>query len=294
MRKRPFRVLVATDASPQARAALAAALAFPWPDGTRAQGVMVTGVPALSRWRRHARTALLAWLRREAVRVRRTLRRRWANAEVMLVDPPVVSAIVERARKWRAQVIVLGSRGRGAVQRALLGSVSRDVMHEADCAVLVFNGKVRAPRRVLIGLDGSVLSRRAVGFVVRVPPPPGGRVTLLAIVEPTTSTSIGRMPASVRAVLAAEIAALDRERLATAKREVSTAARRLTRAGWAVEEVVLRGIPLPEILRVASMKRATDIIIVGARGAGGLKRLLLGSVAEGTFAHAPISVLIVK
>jgi nucleotide-binding universal stress UspA family protein len=293
MRKRPFRVLVATDASPQARAALAAALAFPWPDGTRAQGVMVTGVPALSRWRRHARTALLAWLRREAVRVRRTLRRRWANAEVMLVDPPVVSAIVERARKWRAQVIVLGSRGRGAVQRALLGSVSRDVMHEADCAVLVFNGKVRAPRRVLIGLDGSVLSRRAVGFVVRVPPPPGGRVTLLAIVEPTTSTSIGRMPASVRAVLAAEIAALDRERLATAKREVSTAARRLTRAGWAVEEVVLRGIPLPEILRVASMKRA-DIIIVGARGAGGLKRLLLGSVAEGTFAHAPISVLIVK
>lgn len=102
-----------------------------------------------------------------------------------------------------------------------------------------------------------------------------------------------RMPASVRAVLAAEFAALDREQLAMAKREVSTAARRLTRAGWAVEKVVLRGIPLPELLRTASMKRA-DIIIVGARGAGGLKRLLLGSVAEGTFAHAPMSALIVK
>ena len=294
MRKRQFRVLVATDASPQARTALAATLAFPWPDGTRAQGVMVTGVPALSRWRRHARTALLAWLRREAVRVRRTLRRRWANAEVVLVDPPVVRGIVERARKWRAQVIVLGSRGRGALQRTLLGSVSRDVMHEADCAVLVCKGKVRAPRRILIGLDGSVLSKRAVRFVGSVPPPPaGGRVTLLAVVEPTRSTSIGRMPASVRAVLTAEFAALDRERLAMAKRDVTTAARRLTRAGWAVEKVVLRGIPLPELLRTASMKRA-DIIIVGAQGAGGLKRLLLGSVAEGTFAHAPISVLIVK
>src|SRR5688500_2960271 len=48
MRKRPFRVLVATDASPQAKAALAAVLAFPWPDGTQAQGVGrksgVTGV----------------------------------------------------------------------------------------------------------------------------------------------------------------------------------------------------------------------------------------------------------
>jgi nucleotide-binding universal stress UspA family protein len=293
MRKRPFRVLVATDASPQAKAALAAVLAFPWPDGTQAQGVMVTGVPALSRWRRRARTALVAWLGHEAVRVRRRLRRRWANAEVVLVDPPVVPGIVERARKWRAQVIVLGSRGRGALQAALMGSVSRDVMHEADCAVLVFKGKVRAPRRILIGLDGSVLSKRAVSFVGSVPPPAGGRVTLLAVVEPPRSTSINRMPASVRAVLAAEFAALDRERMAMAKREVSTAARRLTRAGWAVEKVVLRGIPLPELLRTASKKRA-DMMIVGARGAGGLKRLLLGSVAEGVFAHAPISVLIVK
>jgi nucleotide-binding universal stress UspA family protein len=293
MRKRPFPVLIATDASPKARAAVAASLAFPWPDGTRAQGVMVTGVPGLNRWRRSARMALRAWLRREAVQVRRTLRRRWADAEVMVVDPPVVNAIVEQARRWRAQVIVLGSRGRGPLRGALMGSVSRDVIHEANCAVLVFKGKVRPPRRFLIGLDGSLRSRRAVGFVSSVSPPAGGRVTLLAVVEPPRSTSIGRMPASVRSVLAGELAALDREQLAKAKREVSTATRRLIRAGWAVEKVVRRGIPLPELLRTASSKRA-DIIIVGARGAGGLKRLLLGSVAEGTFAHASVPVLIVK
>jgi nucleotide-binding universal stress UspA family protein len=293
MRKRPFHVLVATDASPQARAAVAASLAFPWPDGTRAQGVMVTDVPGFNRWRRSARMTLLAWLRREAVRVRRRLRRRWADAEVMVVDPPVVNSIVERARNWRAQVIVLGSRGRGTVQSALMGSVSRDVMHEADCSVLVVKGKVRPPRRVLIGLDGSVRSRRAVGFVSSVPPPAGGRVTLLAVVEPMRSTSIRRMPASVRAVLAAELATLDRDRLAKANREVSTAARRLMRSGWAVEKVVRRGIPLSELLRTASTRRA-DLIIVGARGAAGLKRLLLGSVAEGTFAHASVPVLIAK
>ena len=254
---------------------------------------MVTDVPVLSRWRRSARTALVAWRRREAVRVRRTLRRRWADADVVVVDPPVVAAIVERARKWRAQVIVLGSRGRGSLQSALLGSVSRDVMHAADCSVLVVKGTVRAPRHLLIGLDGSPGSRRAVGFVRNLPPPTGGRVTLLAVVEPTPATAVRRLPGSVRAALAVELAAHDGDRLAKAKREASMAARRLMRAGWAVEIVVRRGIPLPELLRAASTRRA-DLIVVGARGAGGLKRLLLGSVAEGTFAHTSVPLLVVK
>lgn len=293
MRKRSFHVLVATDASPQARAALAATVAFPWPDGARAQGVMATGVPGLIRWRRPARTALVSWMRREAVRVRRTLRRRWADAQVVVVDPPAVKAIVERARTWRAQAIVLGSRGRGALHRALLGSVSRGVIQRAPCAVLVVKGEVRAPRRFLIGLDGSVRSRHAVGFVSGLQPPAGGCVTLLVVVEPTHSTSIGTLPTSIRAVVAAELAALNRGRLGMARREVSTAARRLIRAGWTVEKEVRRGIPLPQLLRTASTRRA-DIIVVGARGVGGLGRMLLGSVAEGTLAHAPVSVLIVK
>ena len=293
MRRRPFHVLVATDGSRQARAAMAATLAFPWPHATRAQGVMVSGVPRLSRWRKRARKALLDWLRRETTRVQRTLRRRWADAEVVVVAPPIANAIVERADRWRAQVIVLGSRGRGSLQSALMGSVSRDVMHEANCAVLVIKGRARTPQRFLIGLDGSSRSRRAVAFVSRVPPPARGRVTLLSVIEPTRATSIRPMPAYVRDVLVAELAALDRARLAKARREVSTAARRLKRAGWAVERVVRRGIPLRELLRTASSKRA-DIIVVGARGTGGLSRLLLGSVAEGTFAHASVPVLVVK
>src|SRR5689334_10312577 len=102
MRKRSFNILVATDASPQARAALAAALAFPWPDGARAQAVMVSSVAGLNRWRRPARAALMPWLRHEAIRVQRRLRRRWADADVAVVKPPVVKAIVEQARRWRA------------------------------------------------------------------------------------------------------------------------------------------------------------------------------------------------
>lgn len=293
MPKRSFTVLVATDASQPARAAVAATLTFPWPADTRAHGVMVGAVSGRNRWGRRARAALGPWLRQEAARVQRRLRRRWADAEVVVVDPPVVKAIVEQARSRRADVIVLGSRGRGTLQSALLGSVSRDVAHEAQCAVLVVKGRGRAPRRLLIGLDGSDRSRRAVAFVSRLSPPRGGRVTLLAVVEPTSSRAIGRLPASVRSVLAGELAALDRERTTRARRELSRASRRLRRAGWAVDNVVRRGIPMSELLRAASTRR-TDVTVVGARGTTGLERLLLGSVAEGTLAHSRGSVLIVK
>jgi nucleotide-binding universal stress UspA family protein len=293
MPKRSFTVLVATDASRPARAAVAATLAFPWPDDTRAHGVMVGAVSGRNRWGRRARAAFGPWLRQEAARVQRRLRRRWADAEVVVVDPPVVKAIVEQARSRRADVIVVGSRGRGTLQSALLGSVSRDVAHEAHCAVLVVKGRGRAPRRLLIGLDGSDRSRRAVAFVGRLSPPRGGRVTLLAVVEPISSRAIGRLPASVRSVLAGELAALDRERTTRAQRELSRASRRLRRAGWAVDNVVRRGIPLAELLRAASTRR-TDVTVVGARGTTSLERLLLGSVAEGTLAHSRGSVLIVK
>jgi nucleotide-binding universal stress UspA family protein len=113
------------------------------------------------------------------------------------------------------------------------------------------------------------------------------------VVEPISAPSIFGLPGPVRAVLAAELAAANRERMRSAGRELSIAARRLTRAGWAVEKVVRRGIPTSELLKTASSKH-TDITVVGARGATGLKRLLLGSVAEGTLVHSPGPVLVVK
>ena len=63
--------------------------------------------------------------------------------------------------------------------------------------------------RVVVGLDGSLRSRRAVAFVGDLQAPQEGVATLLAVVEPTRSASISRLPASVRAVLGGELAALD-------------------------------------------------------------------------------------
>lgn len=293
MRKRSFAVLVATDGSPQAQAAVAATVTFPWPEGARAYGVVAPRLPRMTGSRRSVRAALTRLLLREAQRAQRALRRRWTDAQVAVVDAPPAKAILAKARKRRARGIVLGSRSLSGLRRSVLGSVSRAVVRRAPCAVLVVKGRPRKVQRVLLGLDGSTRSRRAVRFVGRPQPPPGGLATLVAVVEPVRSTSISRLPTSIRAVVGRELAALETRRRRAARREIEAAARRLARLGWIVRTEVRRGVPLTELLRAASASRA-DVVVVGARGVGGVERLLLGSVAEGALARAPVSVLVVK
>ena len=79
----------------------------------------------------------------------------------------------------------------------------------------------------------------------------------------------------------------------TARREVEAAAARLRRAGWLVRPSVRVGVPLPELLNVVREERA-ELLALGARGAGGAARLLLGSVADGALKKAKVAVLIVK
>jgi nucleotide-binding universal stress UspA family protein len=288
-----FRVLVATDGSPHARAAVAATVLFPWPDRTRVDGVVAWPLPGMLGRRRAVRTALTRSLRLEARRARRALHRRWPEAQVVVVDAPPAEAILAHARTRRARAIVLGSRGLGLVGRLVLGSVSRAVVQRASSAVLVVKGRPRNVHHLVVGLDGSRRSRRAVTFVGRLPAPPGGVATLLSVVEPAWQGSLGRLPPSVRASLGRELAALERGRLQAARRALAPAARRLKRAGWIVHTRVARGIPLTELMNAASAKTA-DLVVLGARGAGNVRRVVLGSVAEGALRQAPMSVLIVK
>lgn len=148
-------------------------------------------------------------------------------------------------------------------------------------------------RSIVIGLDGSAHSRRAVAFVARLRPPAGGHVACIQVVEPVRAPSMPLMPASVRANLLGEVAALNQRRFAAARRGVEAAAAELTRSGWHARGDVRTGVPLTELL--AAVKTAQgDLLVLGARGAGGIARFLLGSVSEAALSRAPVSVLIVR
>jgi len=260
-----FRVLVATDGSAPAKAAVATAVRFPWPARTRAQGVTARHVPADDR-----RSILLAALDRSANLIaagaRRVLSRRWPEADVTIVDTAPVAGVLHEATRCDADVIVLGWRGHGAVRRLLMGSVSRGVVRGAKCAVLVVRRGQRGVRRIVIGVDGSANALRAVDFVGRLHPPRGGQVTLFTAVEHIGVPSHALAPRGVGTTVAAEVRRINAKRTARAKQGLARAEATLTRAGWRVRTRVTAGV----------------------------RHLLLGSVAEGALNRCPVPVLMVR
>ena len=66
-----------------------------------------------------------------------------------------------------------------------------------------------------------------------------------------------------------------------------------SRPGWSVRSVIREGRPLAELLAVTE-KVSAHVLVVGARGVGGVERLLLGSVAEGALTRAAVSVLVAR
>jgi nucleotide-binding universal stress UspA family protein len=148
MRKKQF--LIATDGSPGAGIALRQAMALAREaDATltvayaRRAPLPVPGDPYYQRALSHeldvARTVLA-----EAARVAADA---GVDVETEILEGNAADRIVELARSRAVDLIVVGSRGRGAVTGALLGSVSESIVHKADRPVLVVKPRASVARR---------------------------------------------------------------------------------------------------------------------------------------------------
>ncbi len=150
---------------------------------------------------------------------------------------------------------------------------------------------MRAPyRRVVVAVDGSPHARRAVAFLARLRPV--APVTVVQVVEPVRPPSMALLPAGIRATLSHEARRLDAARRRHAEQQVEAAAERLGAAGWRGRTRVREGVPIEEILAAVDEANA-DLLVVGARGTGGVARMLLGSVAEGALKRCPVPTLVV-
>jgi nucleotide-binding universal stress UspA family protein len=286
-------VLVASEGSPEGRAAVAAAVAFPWPVGTHAGAVLARG-PVPAGLPNTASAALEDTFAKIAARSRIALAARWPDARVAIVSGPVPAAIVAEARRRRARVIVMGSVRHGALARFLMGSVSRAVARDAPCAVLLARGRLRRLDHVIVGVDGSAHSRRGVELVARLVPRRGSRATVVRVVESTRVPSLGFLPARVRSILGGQATALQAQQIRAARRDIETAVRRLRRAGWRAAGSVRVGAPADDLLGAARATGAA-LVVVGSRGAGGgVEHLLLGSVADAIAGRSPVSVLVAR
>jgi nucleotide-binding universal stress UspA family protein len=239
--------------------------------------------------------ALEASQRDAAASARELLASRWHGADVAVVDDAPLDAILGEARRTHTDVIAVGWRGHGTFERLLAGSVSRAVAARARCSILVVRTAARSANRFVIGYDGEPNARRAVSLLSRLEPGRGSRAILVKVVEPAGKlpARAARLPAAVRAAVRSESERLDAKRHQEAQSALDTAAGWLKNAGWKTETEVRSGSPLPVLLNAARRHRA-DVLVVGAREARGLKRALLGSVAEGALNSSRTPVLLVR
>jgi nucleotide-binding universal stress UspA family protein len=143
--------------------------------------------------------------------------------------------------------------------------------------------------KILLATDGSKFSEAAIQEVAARINAKGAEVTILQAVEPLMFS----VPPQMAPGYAPEMAEQRQERLREAKASVAAATKVLQGAGFAVSTRVVEADARTAILDIAAESRA-DLIVVGSHGRKGLKKFLLGSVAESVARHAQCSVFIVR
>lgn len=200
---------------------------------------------------------------------------------------PPAQSLVERSAG--ADLLVVGSRGRGAVRSLLLGSVALHCATHAACPVAVVHPAAttsgqRLPR-VVVGVDGSEASQLALAAAVEEAVGLGAELLvvsgfLLGDVWPDVTTVSLPTVEQMRAPIQARNEAMLAEVLAA-------------RSGPA-PEVRIEVVEGPSAEILVNRSEIADLLVVGSRGRGALRGLMLGSVALHCVMRASGPVLVVR
>jgi nucleotide-binding universal stress UspA family protein len=205
-----------------------------------------------------------------------------------------VETIVEYAANEGFDLIVMGTRGMGGFKRAALGSVSSAVTSHAPCSTLVVRqakATKETIRRILVAVDGSENAQRALEAAVDMAKRLKAVLLIAHVVfVPALSWTLG-LPG---VVVPADKIEDDAEK--AGRQLLAKAVKFAKEAGIAnpQEEILTKlASPAMGIVELAE-KGDADLVVVGTKGLGGFKRLLIGSVANSVLHYAERSVLVVK
>jgi nucleotide-binding universal stress UspA family protein len=197
--------------------------------------------------------------------------------------------IVALAEELGARLIMLGSRGRGGVRRALMGSVSDSVVRHAHCPVMVVRGEpVAFPTKILVATDGSKDAEFAARSTVSFANMTDSEVHIVTVADdPYLATDYTlHFP---------EAAERHRREVRDEVQEMLNGqVERVEEAGGRVAQTHLRvGRADDQIVSLAE-EMGAGLIVTGSRGQGSIKRALMGSVSSSVVYHAHCPVMVVR
>jgi hypothetical protein len=294
-----MRVLLAIDGSISSNRARDLVAGLPWPEGSviRIVGVLERGpelfglpwIPVIPENAAAIEADLVTQTTNALETAGREIGRPGLKVDQVLLRDHAARAIVDQAREFGAELVVVGSRGHSTMETLLLGSTSAEVVDHAPCPVLV----AREPQigSIILAEDGSTGAQGAAACIESWPILAGIPVTVVSVAEIAIPWA-GAAPGIYEQMMESYT-----ESVEEARREYHEIARRraetLAQGGRPVQLEVREGDAAAEIVAAAAEGK-TDLIVIGTRGHTGLTRMLLGSIARKVLVHAPCSVLVVR
>lgn len=289
------RILIAYDLSASAEQAVELILRTAWPSSTILRvvtspagiGPPLSSFAGLREVRAHAHE-VRGTIAREHQRLRSALGKVGLAVETKAMGGRPERAIVAEADRFQADLIVVGARGQGAITATLLGSVSRAVVEDARCSVLVVRGT--SMQRVLLATDGSGPARFATSMVASWPAFAEARVLLVAVGEPA--------PRYPQAVLGTEAwRAAFRDTIASSTDQacdlIEETMGDLDAIGREVDVEIRLGDVASEVA-AAARDWSADLVTVGSNGRSLLQRLFADSVPRKVLDSVDASVLVAR
>jgi nucleotide-binding universal stress UspA family protein len=302
----PTKVLLATDGSIEADLAARTAAQLADKTGSELHVVHVSGIspwyPAYPEATAFDRAELMdPVLEEDLQRISEQRARELLGAEVEklrsaggtlaqghLAEGGVPQEIVGLAEEIGAGLVVVGSRGRGGIRRALMGSVSDSVVRHAHCPVLVVRDGERQrdylPGTILLAVDGSEEASAAARMTVELAEHTDSELHVLHVGEVTPVYHPEMRGYHARyEELQEQAQRLLEEQLDEVKSAGGIVSRAHLRMGRPDKEIVVLGEEIE-----------AGLIATGSRGLGGMRRALLGSVSDSIVRHAHCPVMVVR
>jgi nucleotide-binding universal stress UspA family protein len=195
--------------------------------------------------------------------------------------------IVEVLEKDPAyDLVVIGTHGRTGLARILLGSVAEQVIRHAPCSVLAVraDGEPAPFTHVLCPVDFSDSARHAVELAAALVEPGGAGIELLHVLELPVAYSGEPFAADFMRDLDKHAAENLDEWVVQVGSKTSVPVKARSRIGR----------PGTQTLAVLDADPSFDLVVMGSHGRTGLRRILMGSVAEQVVRHAHVPVLVAR